>query len=93
MAIDPEFLEKLICPRTRKPLRLLSAAELAQWNAAIAAALVRTRAGQAVQQPLDAALAPAGEAFCYRIDDDIPILLTDEALERTTARTPGARPS
>jgi uncharacterized protein YbaR (Trm112 family) len=82
MPIDPDFLSKLICPRTRKPLQPLSEAELGQWNHAIAAGGVRTRAGNPVREALSAALAPAGEAFCYRVDDDIPILLVDEALER-----------
>ena len=90
MVIDSDFLAKLVCPRTRKPLRLLSGQELQEWNAAIAAGRVRTRAGTAVAEPLQAALAPEGESTCYRVEDDIPILLIDEALQQAAAGAPDA---
>ncbi len=90
MALDHDFLQKLICPRTRQPLLLVGEAELGTWNTAIAAGAVRTRGGEPVDTPLTAALAPAGAGFCYRIDGDIPILLADEALERTAGDGPDA---
>ena len=62
MPIDPEFLELLRSPDTKKPLRLAEAAELAAVNAAIGAGTAKTRSGDAVSEPLDAGLVPEGES-------------------------------
>jgi uncharacterized protein YbaR (Trm112 family) len=82
--IDPEFLRLLVCPATRQPLRLASAAELAACNAAIAAGGVANRGGTALSAPLQAGLVPtgaaAGASVVYPIVDGIPILLTAEAV-------------
>jgi uncharacterized protein YbaR (Trm112 family) len=80
MPIDPEFLQKLRCPKTHKPLGLLGPEPLAALNREIAAGRVSTAAGRRLAAPLAAALLPAGESFVYAIDDEIPILLVDEAI-------------
>ena len=80
MPIDPEFLQILRSPDTRKPLRLAEATELAAVNARIGDGSARNRAGEPVTQPLDAGLVPDGESVVYPVRDDIPILLKDEAI-------------
>ena len=80
MAIEPDFLRKLRCPRTHKPLRPLEAAERDALNASIGKGGVTTTGGRAVEAPLDDGLVPEGERFVYPVDGDIPILLVDEAI-------------
>lgn len=81
MSIDPEFLRKLRCPRTRAPLALLAADRLAALNAAIAAGRVSNLAGRRLDAPLAAALVAEGQGHAYPIVDEIPILTPEEAVE------------
>lgn len=78
--IDPDFLGMLVCPATRKPLRLASAGELAAVNQAIGSGRAKNRGGAAVTVPWAAALATVDGAVVYPIQDGIPILLTAEAI-------------
>ena len=80
MVIDPDFLQLLACPATRRPLRELTAADLAALNARIARGGVRNRGGASVAEALQAGLQPDGERVVYPIQDGIPILLTTEAI-------------
>ena len=81
MAIDPRLLEILCCPLTRQPLQLLDAARLQALNAAIAAGSLRQADGTAIGQAWKEALVTANGSRAYRIDDGIPVLLADEAVE------------
>jgi len=78
--IDKEFLDLLVCPVDRKPLRLADESLLARVNEAIRAERVRNRIGQPVEEPLQAALVREDNALLYPIIDDIPVLLADEAI-------------
>lgn len=90
--LDPQLLSILVCPATHRPLHLASAAELAAVNAAIAAGKARTRAGEAVRTPLAAALVVEGGGACYPVQDDIPILLSAEAILLESAGAAPAQP-
>ncbi len=78
--IDAQFLGMLVCPSTRQPLRLATAAELAAVNAAIARGDCRNRGGAQVAAAWAGALATQDGAWLYPIQDAIPILLTSEAV-------------
>ena len=78
--IDSNFLAMLVCPATRQPLRLASAAELETVNRAIASGTAKNRGGSAVTAPWPAALTTADGTWVYPILDDIPILLSSEAV-------------
>lgn len=78
--IDAQFLGMLVCPSTRQPLRLASAAELAAVNAAIARGACKNRGGAQVAVAWAGALATKDGAWLYPIQDAIPILLTSEAV-------------
>lgn len=80
MPIDPEFIQILRSPDTRKPLRCAGEAELEKINQLIGSGQARNRAGEPVKDPLQAGLVPEGEAVVYPIRDDIPILLKHEAI-------------
>ena len=77
--IAPDLLEKLACPRTRKPLALVPADTLERMNRALAEGRARTLEGETPAGPLDGALAVTGEDFYYPIRDAIPVLLVEEA--------------
>lgn len=90
MALDPRLLEILCCPLTRQPLQMLDAKRLTALNAAIAAGGVKQTDGQALNQPWKEALVTDNGTRAYRIDDGIPVLLADEAVE--LMHVPGAEP-
>lgn len=78
--IDQELLEILVCPETKQDVRPADASLLDEVNARIREGKVRNRAGEVVQEPLEAALVRADGACLYPIRDDIPIMLIDEAI-------------
>lgn len=78
--IDPTFLAMLVCPASKQPLRLASAAELDAVNRAIASGGVCNRGGASVSAPCQGALATVDGKWLYPIQDGIPILLSAEAL-------------
>jgi uncharacterized protein YbaR (Trm112 family) len=80
MPLEPEFLKLLRCPRTHKPLRPASAAELADLNQRITQRTLVDTSGRAREQPVVEGLVPEGEPVLYPIEEGIPILLIDDAL-------------
>jgi hypothetical protein len=80
MTLQPEFLQMLVCPASRKPLVELPADALRGLNDAISRGVVKNRSGAVVAGSLSGALQPQGEAVIYPIQDGIPILLTTEAI-------------
>ncbi|MGA2068810.1 MAG: hypothetical protein ABSG86_27830 [Thermoguttaceae bacterium] len=78
--IDKEFVETLVCPQNRTPLRLADAPLVAKLNRAIAAGRIVNRAGRPVEDSFQAALVRQDRAMLYPIVDDIPVLLAEEAI-------------
>jgi uncharacterized protein YbaR (Trm112 family) len=78
--IDQDFLGMLVCPATKKPLRLAAAAELTAVNQAIGAGKAKNRGGAAVTVAWAEALATVDGSAIYPIQDGIPILLSAEAV-------------
>ncbi len=78
--IDKEFLDLLVCPVDRTPLRLADDALVARLNEAIQAGRVRNRIGQPVEKPIEGGLVRADNTLLYPIVDEIPVLLADEAI-------------
>lgn len=79
--MDRSLLDLLVCPRTHQPLDLLDSTGLARVNAAIAGDGVARGDGTPQRDPLRRALVTRDRATVYRIDDGIPVLLADEALD------------
>jgi uncharacterized protein YbaR (Trm112 family) len=78
--MDRRLLDILCCPVTKSPVRMLSSGELEALNRAIAAGAVRTESGTSMTEPAAAGLITRDGRTIYRIDDDIPVMLADEAI-------------
>ena len=78
--VEKDLLDILVCPDDLTPVRLATAAELAALNARIAAGQVKNRGGQAVTTAVKEGLVRADGKYLYVVDDDIPVMLIDEAL-------------
>ena len=93
MAIDPELLEILVCPKTRGELRLV---ELAGDVREMLVEKYREHFSD--EEPVvEQGLFCADSQLVYPIVSDIPIMLEDEALPASvldsgTASDPGASP-
>ncbi|MCK9537848.1 Trm112 family protein [Dokdonella sp.] len=78
--MDKRLLDILCCPTTRVPVRPLDAAELAVLNRAITEDRVCNGAGAPITAPVAAGLITRDQRNIYRIEDDIPVMLADEAI-------------
>jgi uncharacterized protein YbaR (Trm112 family) len=78
--VEKDLLEILVCPDDLSALRLATAAELSALNAKITAGQVKNRGGQPVSTAVKEGLVRADGKYLYVVDDDIPVMLIDEAL-------------
>ena len=80
MSIDKKLLEILVCPATKVPVKLLGKDQLAILNRCIEQGEVRHADGSPVGAALDAALITEDGRTVYPIEDDIPVMLEDQAI-------------
>jgi uncharacterized protein YbaR (Trm112 family) len=78
--IDKELLDILACPETKEPVRMADQALVDELNARIEKGEVTNRGGEKVEKRMDAGLVREDGKFLYPIEDDIPIMLIDEAI-------------
>ncbi|MEE2872474.1 MAG: Trm112 family protein [Candidatus Latescibacterota bacterium] len=78
--IDKELLDILACPETKEPVHLAEAEMLAALNDRIERGEVKNRAGKTVEAKIDGGLVREDGAYLYPIEDEIPIMLIDEAI-------------
>jgi len=78
--VEKDLLDILVCPDDLTPVRLATDAELTTLNARIAAGQVKNRGGQPVATAVKEGLVRADGKYLYVVDDDIPVMLIDEAL-------------
>ena len=79
--MDRKLLDLLVCPATRQPVALLDSRGLQAMNAAIAAGGVVRNDGGAQAETLREALVTRDRKRVYRVDDGIPVLLAEEAID------------
>ena len=78
--MDRKLLDILCCPTTKQPLALLNKAELAALDLAIAAGGLKRIDGSVQAEPIKEGLITRDHQTIYRIDDGIPVLLSDEGI-------------
>lgn len=78
--MDKRLLDILCCPATKTPVTPLNKSQLAALNAAIEKGQVQTVAKASVTSALQAGLLTLDGKRIYRIEDDIPVMLVDEAI-------------
>lgn len=71
--MNPQLLDILCCPVSKMPLRMLRSDELTAINASLAH-------DDQDHIVLTAGLITRDRRTAYRIEDDIPVLLADEAI-------------
>ena len=81
--MDKRLLDILCCPVTKVPVRPLVSNELDALNRAVAAGDVQTTASVRVESTLRAGLITTDGKLIYRVEDDIPVMLADEAIATT----------
>jgi len=79
--MDRKLLDLLVSPDTRQSLSLLDSNGLEALNRAIAAGGVVKADGSAQAQPLREALVTRDRKQLFRVDDGIPVLLAEEAID------------
>ncbi|WP_315389110.1 Trm112 family protein [uncultured Stenotrophomonas sp.] len=79
--MDRKVIDRLCSPTTRQPLSLLDATALKAVNQAIAANTVSKADGAPRTQPLGAALVTRDRKELFPVDDGIPVLLAEEAID------------
>lgn len=80
MPISEDLLQILCCPRTKVPVKMLPAEQLAKLNEAIAKGGVKNQDGSPVEGPLQEGLVTEDGKTVYRIDDSIPVMLVDQGI-------------
>jgi len=81
MSLDKRLLEILCCPISKQPVQLLSVRQLAALNQALGENGLKYADGSALTTPLQAGLITADGKIVYRIDDGIPVMLADQAID------------
>ena len=80
MAIDPELLEILVCPKTKGPLELVPLPEAARTPL-----IEKYRSHFRDEEPVvEEGLYSADSQLVYPIVSDIPVMLVEEALPAST---------
>ena len=79
--VDPELLEKLCCPATHQTLRIAEPSLVAELNRRQGAGQLRNRAGQVLDLALEGGLVREDGRWLYPIQQGIPVMLVDEAIE------------
>jgi uncharacterized protein YbaR (Trm112 family) len=79
--MDRKVIDRLCSPHSRQPLSLLDATGLAALNQAIAAGAVTKVSGDPQGEKLREALLTRDRKQVFRVDDGIPVLLAEEAID------------
>jgi uncharacterized protein YbaR (Trm112 family) len=85
--MDRKLLDILCCPASKQGLALLNKAELRALNDAISEGGLKRIDGSMQSAPIKEGLITRDHQTVYRIEDGIPVLLSDEGI--ATALIPG----
>jgi uncharacterized protein YbaR (Trm112 family) len=85
MAIDRKLLDVICCPVTKQPVRQLNAEERDALNDKIRDGGVAFQDETPVETPLEEGLITVNEERVYRVDDGVPVLLEEKAINLRAA--------
>jgi len=80
MSIDKHLLEILVCPATKRPVKVLSQDKLAILNREIEKGEIKHVDGSSVEGPLEEALITDDGRTIYRVSDGIPVMLEEQGI-------------
>ncbi|MEZ5461836.1 Trm112 family protein [Dokdonella sp.] len=78
--MDKHLLDILCCPQSKTPVRAARRDEIEALNRAVAGGALVNVAGKAVLTSFPDALITRDGKTVYRVEDDIPVMLADEAV-------------
>lgn len=78
--IDRELLDILACPENKTPVGPADRELIEKVNDLIENGELRNRGGTLVEKPVDGGLVREDGAYMYPIEDNIPIMLIEEAI-------------
>ena len=73
--VDQELLDILVCPENKTAVKLVDDDALAKINEAIQAKTLKNRAGETIEDSIDARLLREDGVYLYPIRDDLPLML------------------
>ncbi|MFC1661460.1 Trm112 family protein [Gemmatimonadota bacterium] len=84
--IHAKLLELLVCPETGQTLRLAESEIVDRVNRAVDAGELRNQGGNRVKNRIGEGLVREDGKVFYPVWDDIPVMLTDEAIRLDSLR-------
>ena len=81
MGLDKRLLEILCCPVSKQPVAMLSGRQLDALKQAAVGGSVKHVDGSALEKAPEAGLLTRDGKLIYLIDDGIPVMLADQAVE------------
>ncbi len=79
--MDPKLLDIICCPVFREKLSFVTSKELQVINTAIGSKIIKKLDGSVAKDTVTNALINSSKTLLYLIEDDIPVLLNDAAIE------------
>jgi uncharacterized protein YbaR (Trm112 family) len=79
--MDPKLLDIICCPVFREKLSFVTPKELQVINTAIGSKTIKKLGGSVAKDIVTNALINSSKTLLYPIEDDIPVLLDDAAIE------------
>ena len=79
--MDPKLLDIICCPVFREKLSFVTPKELQVINTAIESKTIKKLGGSVAKDTVTNALINSSKTLLYPIEDDIPVLLDDAAIE------------
>ena len=86
VSIDKELLDILACPEDKSPVSLAGRELIEKVNNLIEKGELCNRGGTRVEKPVDGGLVREDGAYLYPIEDNIPIMLIEEAIPLSKIR-------
>ena len=78
--IDQELLDILVCPETKKSLKIADQDTVDKINNLIELKVLKNKTGQIINDKIQAGLVVIDKSCLYPVREEIPILLPEESI-------------